>query len=101
MTTEDLFEVTNSVEAPLDRIQTPDSNTPPRSKTPPTITTRTTRRSLGNVEIGSSSRQEASEAMEADALSRRLKELENAGRQRERTPGRSPSRKRQRVYGDR
>ena len=39
--------------------------------------------------------------MEADALQRRLKEIEGGGRQRERTPGRSPSRKRQRIYGDR
>jgi cell division cycle 20-like protein 1 (cofactor of APC complex) len=48
-----------------------------------------------------SARQRATEAMEAEALNRRLKEIENAGRQRERTPGRSPSRKRQRTYGDR
>jgi cell division cycle 20-like protein 1, cofactor of APC complex len=87
-----------AVEGISDRPQTPDLNTPPLSKTPPTIPTR---RSLGNVEIGSSSTRVASEAMEADALSRRLKELENAGRPRDRTPGRSPSRKRQRVYGDR
>ncbi|KAH0542574.1 hypothetical protein FGG08_003079 [Glutinoglossum americanum] len=41
------------------------------------------------------------EAIDPDALSRALREFEQAGRQRERTPGQSPSRKRQRVYGDR
>jgi cell division cycle 20-like protein 1, cofactor of APC complex len=38
---------------------------------------------------------------ESDAMMRKMKEIENAGRQRERTPGRSPSRKRQRTFGDR
>ncbi|KAI9771836.1 MAG: substrate-specific activator of APC-dependent proteolysis [Geoglossum simile] len=41
------------------------------------------------------------EVVDPDALSRALREFERAGRQRERTPGGSPSRKRQRVYGDR
>ncbi|KAH0559919.1 Fizzy- protein [Trichoglossum hirsutum] len=41
------------------------------------------------------------EAVDPDALSRALREFEQAGRQRERTPGQSPSRKRQRIYGDR
>jgi cell division cycle 20-like protein 1, cofactor of APC complex len=41
------------------------------------------------------------EPVDPDALSRALREFEQAGRQRERTPGGSPSRKRQRVYGDR
>lgn len=34
-------------------------------------------------------------------MMRKMREIESAGRQRERTPGRSPSRKRQRTYGDR
>lgn len=42
-----------------------------------------------------------SEHVDADALTMALKEYEEAGRRRERTPGTSPSRKRQRVYGDR
>lgn len=41
------------------------------------------------------------EQMEEDALTRRLSEIQNAGRQRERTPGQSPQRKKQRIYGDR
>jgi len=80
------------------RPRTPSLPTPADSKTPPTIAGRRF------IEIGESSlhtQRTATEAMEADALNRRLKELENAGRPREMTPGRSPSRKRQRVYGDR
>ena len=42
-----------------------------------------------------------SEAVDANALSQALKDFEDIGRGRERTPGGSPSRKRQRVYGDR
>ncbi|KAK4941812.1 substrate-specific activator of APC-dependent proteolysis [Elasticomyces elasticus] len=80
-----------------DRPRTPSLPTPVGSKTPPTIASR---RFLGNDE-GMSAVPRATEAMEEDALMRRLKGIENAGRSRERTPGRSPSRKRQRVYGDR
>lgn len=39
--------------------------------------------------------------MDPAALSKALKDMEDEGRIRERTPGASPSRKRQRVYGDR
>ncbi|KAK4696709.1 cell division cycle 20-like protein 1, cofactor of APC complex, partial [Lecanoromycetidae sp. Uapishka_2] len=42
-----------------------------------------------------------SEPIDPAALSKALKDMEDAGRVRERTPGASPSRKRQRVYGDR
>jgi hypothetical protein len=42
-----------------------------------------------------------SEAVDADALSKALKEFEEGSRSREKTPSGSPSRKRQRVYGDR
>ena len=44
---------------------------------------------------------EGSEAVDADALSKALKEFEESGRSREQTPIGSPSRKRQRIYGDR
>jgi cell division cycle 20-like protein 1 (cofactor of APC complex) len=44
---------------------------------------------------------EASEPIDASALAKALKDYDQAGRQRERTPGTSPCRKRQRVYGDR
>jgi hypothetical protein len=43
----------------------------------------------------------ASEPVDADALARALRDYDDAGRRREPTPGSSPSRKRQRVYGDR
>ena len=42
-----------------------------------------------------------SEPVDPTALSKALKDMEDAGRVREGTPGASPSRKRQRVYGDR
>ncbi|GAD99502.1 hypothetical protein ATEG_01641 [Paecilomyces variotii No. 5] len=73
---------------------------PPGSKTPPSMpnkrtlffpdTSRNRQPSLA-----------APEAVDADALTKALREYEEAGRRRERTPGTSPSRKRQRVYGDR
>ena len=44
---------------------------------------------------------EGSEAVDADALNKALKQFEDAGRAREKTPTGSPSRKRQRIYGDR
>ena len=76
-----------------ERPQTPSLHTPPGSKTPPTVTTKRVH-SIAGIRATSAS-------VDADALSRRLKEFESAGRPRDRTPGRSPSRKRQRVYGDR
>ena len=39
--------------------------------------------------------------MDPTALSKVLKDMEDTGRARDRIPGASPSRKRQRVYGDR
>jgi len=39
--------------------------------------------------------------IDPDALAKALRDYEDAGNRRERTPGTSPSRKRQRVYGDR
>ncbi|KAL6715689.1 substrate-specific activator of APC-dependent proteolysis [Lecanora helva] len=42
-----------------------------------------------------------SEPIDPNALSKALKNMEDAGRTREHTPGASPSRKRQRIYGDR
>lgn len=41
------------------------------------------------------------QAVDAQALTRALEDFEDAGRQRDTTPSGSPSRKRQRVYGDR
>ena len=77
------------------RPSTPSLLTPAESRTPPTIT------SKRFLEHEGSSRRQSAEQAEEDALTRRLREIENAGRQRERTPGQSPQRKKQRVYGDR
>ena len=44
---------------------------------------------------------EGSEAVDADALSKALLNFEDAGRAREKIASSSPSRKRQRIYGDR
>ena len=44
---------------------------------------------------------QGSEAVDADALSKALRDFEEAGQVKERTPVGSPHRKRQRVYGDR
>jgi hypothetical protein len=79
-----------------DRPQTPSLPTPSGSKTPPTIASKRFISDEGMTAV-----QRATEAMETDALNRRLRSIESASRDRDRTPGRSPSRKRQRIYGDR
>ena len=93
-------EVTNSAvpAGATGRSLTPALPTPAGSKTPPTVS----RRELGESSTNLHGRR-ISEVMEADVLSRRLKEFEASGsvRSRDGTPGGSPSRKRQRVYGDR
>jgi len=73
---------------------------PPGSKTPPSVPTKKTL--LFPDSLGSRPQaRTGSEPVDPEALARALKEYEDAGRRRERTPGTSPSRKRQRVYGDR
>ena len=68
---------------------------PPGIKTPPPA-------SGNRIHANGNNKERAvSEAIDAGALSKALKDFEEAGRARERTPGGSPSRKRQRVYGDR
>lgn len=74
---------------------TPSLISPPESKTPPTQRAKRNLTSGGAHGNGTSS-----EAVDATALSRALERFEAAGR-REHTPTGSPSRKRQRVYGDR
>ncbi|KIV90817.1 hypothetical protein PV10_05424 [Exophiala mesophila] len=88
---------TSFTQPSTDRPRTPSLPTPGGSKTPPTIAAR----HFLDENDGLTAIRPTTEAMEADTLNRRLKEFEYAARQRERTPGRSPSRKRQRVYGDR
>ncbi|KAI9829235.1 MAG: hypothetical protein M1819_006415 [Sarea resinae] len=82
---------------PSDRPHTPPLVSPPGTKTPPDAIGKrihTNGHTTNRHDRGS-------EAIDADALSKALKEFEEAGRQREQTPTGSPSRKRQRVYGDR
>ena len=72
----------------------------PRATTPPLQKARTANRNSGQVKAAGS-HEKGAESVDADALSRALKEFRDAGKQRDRTPAGSPSRKRQRVYGDR
>lgn len=81
---------------------TPSLPTPAESKTPPTITSKRFYEQYG-VGVGTSgdAQRLSVEQVDEENLTRRLRELENAGRQRDRTPGHSPRRKKQRVFGDR
>ncbi|CAF9941147.1 substrate-specific activator of APC-dependent proteolysis [Imshaugia aleurites] len=67
------------------------------TKTPPAAI----KRNVTNGHITNGTERAGSEPVDPTALSKALKDMEDAGRVRERTPGASPSRKRQRVYGDR
>ncbi|KAI9737142.1 MAG: substrate-specific activator of APC-dependent proteolysis [Cirrosporium novae-zelandiae] len=82
----------------MERPHTPSSMSPPRVRSPPPATGKRTH--SHGVGINAQTRSD-SDPVDGDALNRALKEFEEAGRQRERTPGASPSRKRQRIYGDR
>ncbi|XMA08151.1 hypothetical protein WAI453_000942 [Rhynchosporium graminicola] len=79
--------------------------TPPRSATPPPAIERRRSDRKPVEEIARHSRASGTpgaDAVDPSALSKALlREFEDAGRPRDVTPGGSPSRKRQRVYGDR
>jgi cell division cycle 20-like protein 1 (cofactor of APC complex) len=97
--------ITNAANA----LNTPPVATPPRISTPPlggTERRKSDKRALEATSMrGEAERASGStfaEALDPNALSKALlKEFEDGGRPRETTPGGSPSRKRQRVYGDR
>lgn len=72
---------------------------PPGSKTPPSMPIKRTILYPDN--IGGPRAQDGSEPVDANALAKALKDFDEGGVGRERTPGASPCRKRQRVYGDR
>lgn len=74
---------------------------PPGSKTPPSMHSRKTTLFFPETGGRPQKSQSGSDSIDPDALTKALKDFEEAGRRRERTPGTSPSRKRQRVYGDR
>lgn len=59
------------------------------------------KRTLGNGPERSVRERDGSEAIDPDALSKALEEFEDAQKAHEKTPNTSPSRKRQRLYGDR
>lgn len=89
--------VTAASEKGTDKLRTPTLISPPESKTPPTAShNRHQTDFTANVQ-GSRN----SEPVDPSALTRALEHFEQAGRVRERTPTASPSRKRQRTYGDR
>lgn len=73
-----------------DGVATPTLISPPESKTPPTASHKRNQTLSRN-----------SEPVDASALSKALKDFEQAGKTRERTPIASPSRKRPRIQGDR
>ncbi|KAG9202029.1 substrate-specific activator of APC-dependent proteolysis [Epicoccum nigrum] len=73
-----------------DEAATPALISPPESKTPPTASHKRNKSISRN-----------SEPVDASALSKALKDFEQAGKARERTPIASPSRKRPRIQGDR
>lgn len=87
-------------------LNTPPVATPPRSATPPPAgEKRKSERKAAEENMSRSNRAiPNADAIDPNRLSKALlKEFEDAGRQRDITPGGSgsPSRKRQRVYGDR
>jgi cell division cycle 20-like protein 1 (cofactor of APC complex) len=77
-----------------EEVQTPTLISPPESKTPPTVAHKRTQGEIADDDGNS-------EPVDASVLSRALEAFEQAGKVRQRTPTSSPSRKRQRVYGDR
>lgn len=86
-------------------LNTPPIATPPRNTTPPP---QAEKRKSDRKATDDSARNDraamgsAADAVDPNALSKALlKEFEDVGRHRDVTPGGSPSRKRQRVYGDR
>lgn len=83
-------EVNASIED--DTRQTPTLPSPPRSKTPPTVTGKRSHSSVAHERAGS-------RPVSARALSKALQHIDQEGRRRASTPSASPSRKRQKVYG--
>jgi cell division cycle 20-like protein 1 (cofactor of APC complex) len=103
---EELFS-SNELRSPqpgeAESLHTPTIGTPPRASTPPlVIEKRKSERKPTNEASNRSERHGRPEAIDPNVLSKALlKEFEDAGKHRDITPGGSPSRKRQRVYGDR
>lgn len=82
----------------MENSHTPTVVPPADTRTPPLAVNKRTHL---NGQSTNRAERAGSEPVDPTALSKALKGMEDAGRVRERTPGASPSRKRQRVYGDR
>ena len=78
-------------------LHTPALISPPDTRTPPTATHQRHQPS----DIGVRRSERGSEAIDPDVLSNALKTFKDSGHQRDHIQGSSPSRKRQRIYGDR
>jgi cell division cycle 20-like protein 1 (cofactor of APC complex) len=83
-------------------LSTPPVATPPRSATPPPAIEKRKSDRTSNEENIARNGSATGSAIDPNQLQKALKEFEDAaGRHRDTTPGGSPARKRQRVYGDR
>ncbi|KAK3174411.1 hypothetical protein OEA41_001657 [Lepraria neglecta] len=82
----------------MENSHTPTVVSPAGTRTPPLATNK---RNHLTGQITNGAERAGSEPVDPTALSKALKEMGDTGGVRERTPGASPSRKRQRVYGDR
>lgn len=76
-------------------LETPTMLSPPRSKTPPTITGK---RAHSRHLSASAANRSGSAPVNPTALNRALKQMEDAGRRRDITPAGSPQRKRQKTF---
>ena len=92
MASEDKVVSVGTTEQGAEDARTPTLISPPESKTPPTATHKRNQADFAH--------DRSSEPVDASALTKALEHFERAGRMQER-PMASPSRKRQRVYGDR
>lgn len=92
-------QITSSITSKtMENSHTPTVVSPADTRTPPLATNK---RNQLNGQTTNGAERAGSEPVDPTALSKALKSMEDAGGVRERTPGASPSRKRQRVYGDR
>jgi cell division cycle 20-like protein 1 (cofactor of APC complex) len=82
-------------------LNTPPVATPPRAETPPPATEKRKSGRKSNEENVARRSSMTKSGIDADQLHKVLKEFDDAGKPIDTTPGGSPARKRQRVYGDR
>jgi cell division cycle 20-like protein 1, cofactor of APC complex len=105
-TAEEIFSSTlthSHIRRTTNALNTPPVNTPPGTMTPPLATEKRRAERSTNSEQTKSGRSKGMDtAVDPNALNKALmREFEETGRPRDVTPVGSPSRKRQRIYGDR